>query len=233
MALAANHRLAYFDTGAGNRLTPTAQIATANLEASAVATASIADDAVTNAKAANMAQSTIKGRAAGAGTGDPTDLTPLQVSQLLGNDIVILGTAAMRVLSGSPAESTTHNNLTHCWLHDAASGEAVGGYLRFPGWATMTMQVMWCPSDTGAGDVMWEVGRVTLADGAMPSGANTTFTSTAPGVANQTVITAASATVSVPSGSLVAIRLNRRAGDAADTYGSDAKSMAVIFTRVT
>src|SRR3990172_4105049 len=31
----------------------------------------IADDAVTNAKLADMAQSTIKGRAAGAGTGDP------------------------------------------------------------------------------------------------------------------------------------------------------------------
>ncbi len=39
-----------------------------------IATAGITDDAVTNAKLANMAQSTLKGRAAGAGTGDPTDL---------------------------------------------------------------------------------------------------------------------------------------------------------------
>ncbi len=45
--------------------------------------ATIAADAVTNAKAANMAQSTIKGRAAAAGTGDPTDLTPNQVSTIL------------------------------------------------------------------------------------------------------------------------------------------------------
>lgn len=46
----------------------------------------IANDAVTNAKAANMAQSTIKGRAAGAGTGDPTDLTPAQVNAILDLD---------------------------------------------------------------------------------------------------------------------------------------------------
>lgn len=45
--------------------------------------ATIGNDKVTNAKAANMAQSTIKGRAAAAGTGDPTDLTPNEVSTLL------------------------------------------------------------------------------------------------------------------------------------------------------
>lgn len=45
--------------------------------------ATIANDAVTNAKAANMAQATIKGRAAAAGTGDPTDLTPNQTSTIL------------------------------------------------------------------------------------------------------------------------------------------------------
>jgi hypothetical protein len=46
----------------------------------------IANDAVTNAKMANMAQSTIKGRAAGAGTGDPTDLSASQVNTILDLD---------------------------------------------------------------------------------------------------------------------------------------------------
>jgi len=45
----------------------------------------IANDAVTNAKLANMAQATIKGRAAGAGTGDPTDLTGAQVAAIVGS----------------------------------------------------------------------------------------------------------------------------------------------------
>lgn len=43
----------------------------------------IDSDAVSNAKLANMAESTIKGRAAGAGTGDPTDLTPTQVRTMI------------------------------------------------------------------------------------------------------------------------------------------------------
>jgi hypothetical protein len=42
----------------------------------------IANDAVTNAKLADMAQATIKGRAAGAGTGDPTDLSAAQVATI-------------------------------------------------------------------------------------------------------------------------------------------------------
>jgi hypothetical protein len=47
------------------------------------ATYTIDNDAVTNAKAANMAQSTIKGRASGAGTGDPTDLSATQVGDII------------------------------------------------------------------------------------------------------------------------------------------------------
>ena len=43
----------------------------------------LANDSVTNAKLANMAQGTIKGRAAAAGTGDPQDLTPDQASTIL------------------------------------------------------------------------------------------------------------------------------------------------------
>lgn len=42
------------------------------------------NDVVTNAKMANMAESTIKGRAVGAGTGDPTDLTGAQAAAIIG-----------------------------------------------------------------------------------------------------------------------------------------------------
>lgn len=43
----------------------------------------VATHAVTNAKMATMVQATVKGRAAAAGTGDPTDLTPDQLSTIL------------------------------------------------------------------------------------------------------------------------------------------------------
>ena len=45
--------------------------------------AAVANESVTNVKLANMAQSTIKGRASGAGTGDPTDLSTTQVRAIL------------------------------------------------------------------------------------------------------------------------------------------------------
>lgn len=48
-----------------------------------VGTAQINDNSVNNAKAADMVQSRIKGRASGAGTGDPTDLTGTQTKTIL------------------------------------------------------------------------------------------------------------------------------------------------------
>lgn len=64
-----------------------------------VTTGKLADDAVTNAKAAHMADSTIKGRAVGAGTGDPTDLTVAQVTTILNN--VIRGVVSGRLTTES------------------------------------------------------------------------------------------------------------------------------------
>jgi hypothetical protein len=62
----------------------------------------IANDAVTNAKAANMAQATIKGRAAGAGTGDPTDLTGTQATAILNNVVGDSGAGGTKGLVPAP-----------------------------------------------------------------------------------------------------------------------------------
>lgn len=66
----------------------------------------IANDAVTNAKMANMAQSTLKGRAVGAGTGDPTDLSLLQVQTLL-------NTPAAMDVSGATGTWNSDNGKIH------------------------------------------------------------------------------------------------------------------------
>ncbi len=65
--------------------------------------ATIANDAVTNAKAANMAQSTIKGRAAAAGTGDPTDLTATQATAILDAMVGDSGSGGTKGLAPAPA----------------------------------------------------------------------------------------------------------------------------------
>jgi hypothetical protein len=61
------------------------------------------NDAVTNAKLANMAQATIKGRAVGAGTGDPTDLTATQATAVL--DVF---TSSLKGLAPSSGGGTTN-----------------------------------------------------------------------------------------------------------------------------
>lgn len=70
---------------------------------STASTNSIAANAVTNAKLATMAQSTIKGRAAGAGTGDPSDLSATQATAILDNFVGDSGSGGTKGLVPAPA----------------------------------------------------------------------------------------------------------------------------------
>jgi hypothetical protein len=66
-----------------------------NGSANVSAALTIAADAVDNGKLANMAQGTVKGRAAGAGTGDPVDLGSAQLSALVDVAQATLGTGSV------------------------------------------------------------------------------------------------------------------------------------------
>ena len=81
-------------------------------------TAIVIDASITNAKLANMVQGLIKGRAAGAGTGEPVDLTQAQVFAILG--------------SGSPSSSTFLRG-DGSWTTVAAAGVAADSLYRY--WA--------------------------------------------------------------------------------------------------
>lgn len=79
----------------------------------------VPDDSVTNAKLANMAQATIKGRASGAGTGDPTDLTGTQATAIFDNVVGDSGSGGTKGLVPAPGAG------------DAAAGkylDAAGGF---------------------------------------------------------------------------------------------------------
>lgn len=71
---------------------------------------SVADNSITNAKLADMAQSTIKGRAAGAGTGDPTDLTATQVRTLINvaDGATAAGATGDAYATSHEADTTAH-----------------------------------------------------------------------------------------------------------------------------
>lgn len=98
------------------------------IAAGSVATAMLADDTVTNAKAANMAQSTIKGRASGAGTGDPTDLSASQVAAIVNGALdhtalTNIGTNTHAAIDTALSTSSSHIAATAA---HGATGAVVG-----------------------------------------------------------------------------------------------------------
>lgn len=83
------------------------------------------DDGVSNTKLANMATTTIKGRALGAGTGDPTDLTALQARDVMMGTIGTLATTGTVNLDFSSHPYRTQGALTGNITY-TASNYAVG-----------------------------------------------------------------------------------------------------------
>ena len=95
-----------------------------------VATAGIADDAVDNIKLANMAQATVKGRAAAAGTGDPADLTQAQLTALI-NAFTSALSGAVPASGGGTSEFSARGRqlgtaLTRWWLGLRPEGDNGG-----------------------------------------------------------------------------------------------------------
>lgn len=103
-------------------------------------------NAITNAKLAQMAQSTIKGRAAAAGTGDPVDLSAAQVKTILDLTGTNSGDVTLAAVGSSPnanAASLSGQQLTLQPFSSTqpgvvtASGGGTTNFLRADGtWAT-------------------------------------------------------------------------------------------------
>lgn len=77
-------------------LTDSSTIDLIYVDATPAISAAIITDSVSNTLLANMAQDTIKGRASGAGTGDPTDLTAAQVATIISSAIA----SALNIVTG-------------------------------------------------------------------------------------------------------------------------------------
>lgn len=83
---------------------------------------------ITNAKLADMAQSTIKGRAAGAGTGAPQDLTSAQATAILDNFVGDSGSGGTKGLVPAPAagDATKFLKGDGTWATPAGGGGGGG-----------------------------------------------------------------------------------------------------------
>jgi hypothetical protein len=99
----------------------------------------IADNAVSNAKLANMAESTLKGRATGAFAGDPTDLTATQAKTLLAISTADVSGLAAIATSGSVADLT-------------GAGAGVATFLATPSSANLKTAVT---DETGTGALVF------------------------------------------------------------------------------
>lgn len=86
--------------------------------------------AIVNADLANMAQSTIKGRAAGAGTGVPVDLSATQATALLSAFVGDSGAGGTKGLTPAPAAGDTAANkflfADGTWKTPPGAGDVVG-----------------------------------------------------------------------------------------------------------
>jgi hypothetical protein len=101
-------------------------VTTPKLADSAVTTIKIADGNVTNIKLADMAEALIKGRAAGAGTGPPQDLTAAQVLAILGGS----GFSSINIQSFTTPGANTYTptaGMKYCIVISTGGGGGGGG----------------------------------------------------------------------------------------------------------
>lgn len=96
--------------------------AAGNLVAAQLVTAQCADNAIDNTKIADMTQATVKGRAAGSGTGDPVDLNSVQLTVL----VELFTSTLSGAVPGSGGGTTNFLRADGTWAAPAGGGDVVG-----------------------------------------------------------------------------------------------------------
>lgn len=130
-----------------------------------LATAQIGNNQVTNAKLAQMAEATIKGRAASAGTGDAVDLTPAQVRSIISVEENADVTDAENVGSAinGASEKTTPVDGDKVGLIDSAASNA----LKWLSWSNIkaTLKTYFDTLYQAANSLLSDIAGITFASG--------------------------------------------------------------------
>lgn len=212
---------------------------------------SVDSNAVSNTKLADMAQATIKGRAAGAGTGDPTDLTASQVAAILDasniyvrqdatlvHSIPVMASAMVsRTTNGAASgstETTTNKIMLSTLDFDASTIEYAQFIIPMPkSWneSTITAQFIWTATNTG--NVVWQIRGVAISDDDALDAAFGTAQSVTDGVtaANDQMTSSFTSAVTIggtpAEGDMVVFQVNRDATNGSDTCAVDAKLIGI------
>lgn len=159
----------------------------------------IANMAVTNAKMSNMAAGTIKGRASGAGSGAPTDLTPAEARAVLNVADGAQANVATNLTQGTPTATTVPVN--------SSTGTA----------ATLTAATTSVAGLMSAADKVALAGKANLSGAAFTGAISATTVSGSTGVysSEHFISSTTSATLSTASAGVIRLRPN----DAGSTVG--------------
>lgn len=121
------------------------------------------------------------------------------------------------------------------YLHDANTNEIVAtSQPAMPAdWNTFDASLLWCPSGTGAGNVVWNLLASDIVSGSILSTnawSSPVAVSAAPGVASQVVSVAIASGVPARHAPF-SLRVARVAANAGDTYTTDVLFLAVVLTK--
>lgn len=202
---------------------------------------------VANAGLDSMAEATVKGRAAGVGTGGPSDLTAAQVAAILagsvvdvkGKQTIWVPASAMiaRTSNGAAtgtAESSTNKVMQATLDFDAAADEFAQFQIAMPkGWneSTVTAQFVWLAGNTG--NVVWGIQGVCISDDDALDAAFGTAQTVTDGVTatSDVMISAETAAITLAgtpaAGDLAVFQVYRDADNGSDTLAVDAKLLGV------
>ena len=154
----------------------------------------------------------------------------------VGPQPIVFSSADLEANAGTPAVGNIGGGRRTVWLLDAVATESMQAEVYVPPAYGVRVRatLVWSNAGAGAGDVVWNLGYFNGADATNlnaidAGGANFTVTAPAQDVQKNSVVP--TDLVVVP-GSILYVRIQRTATDAADTLANDAALIAVILTPV-